>query len=207
MAPEISIEGEMLESACIDDLKAINVGALSITFLVILNPDQRFPFHLNIKETAPAEPVDRAFNRFLGKRIIHQFSKDHLPFQAEHYQQLQAVFCEKLPYDPKKRCNIDKIKEMIAEKEHNISYVPLTRSQATALEQSDRIVAKQKTTPESPLLPINDGTNTCSFLAIGIIDSLEMISQKLVNDHAITGENNLIPVLQEPVSLVIREFP
>ena len=96
---------------------------------------------------------------------------------------------------------------MIAEKEHNISYVPLTRSQATALEQSDRIVAKQKTTPESPLLPINDGTNACSFLAIGIIDSLEMISQRLVNDHAITGENNLIPVLQEPVSLVIRELP
>ena len=34
-----------------------------------------------------------------------------------------------------------------------------------------------------------------------------MISHKLVNDHAMTGENNLIPVLQEPVSLVIREFP
>ena len=78
MAPEISVEGEMLESACIDDLKAIDVWVLSI--LVILNPDQRFPFHLNIKKTAPAEPVDRAFNRFLRKRIIPQFSKDHLPF-------------------------------------------------------------------------------------------------------------------------------
>ena len=100
MEPEISIEGEMLESACIDDLKAINVWALLMTFFVILNPDQRFPFHLNIKETAPTEPVDRAFNRFLRKRIIPQFSKDHLPFQAEHYQQLRAVFCEELQYDP-----------------------------------------------------------------------------------------------------------
>ena len=207
MAPEISIEGEMLDSPCTDDLKAIDVWALLITFLVILNPDQRFPLHLNIKETASTEPVDRAFNRLLRKRIIPQFSKDHLPFQAEHYQQLQAVFCEKLPYDPKKRCNIDKIKEMIAEKEHNISYVPLSRSQATALEQSDRIVAKQQTTPKSPALPVNDGTNACSFLALGIIDSLEMISHKLVNDHTMTGENNLIPVLQERVFLVIREFP
>ena len=59
----------------------------------ILNPHQRFPFHLNIKETAPTEPNDRAFNRFLRKRIISQFSKDHLPFQTEHYQQLRAVFC------------------------------------------------------------------------------------------------------------------
>ena len=123
MAPEVSIEGEMLESACIDDLEAIDVWALSITFL-ILNPDQPFPSHLDIMETAPMEPVHRAFNRFLRKRIISQFSKDHLPFQAEHYQQLRTAFCEELQYDPKKRCNIDKIKEMIAEKEHNISYAP-----------------------------------------------------------------------------------
>ena len=207
MEPEISIEGEMLESACIDDLKVINVWALLMTFFVILNPDQRFPFHLHIKETSPVEPVDRVFNRFLRKRIIPQFSKDHLPFQVEHYQQLRAVFCEELQYDPKKRCNIDKIKEVIAEKEHNISYVPLSCSQATVLEESDRIVAKQQTIIESTVLPINDGTKVCSFLSLGIIDSLELISHKLVNDHAMTGGNNLIPGLQERVSLVKREFP
>ena len=207
MATDISIEREMLESACIDDLKAIDVWALLITFLVILNPDQRFPFHLNIKETAPTEPVDRAFNRFLRKRIIPRFSKDHLPLQAEHYQQLRAVFSEKLQYDPKKRCSIDKIKQMIAEKERSISHVPLRRSQATALEWNDMIVAKQQTTPESPALPINDGRNACSFLTLGIIDSLEMIRLKLVNDHTMTGKNNIVPVLQERVSLVIREFP
>ena len=96
---------------------------------------------------------------------------------------------------------------MIAEKEHSIFYVTVSRSQATALEESDRIVAKQQTTPKSLVWPINDGTNACSFLALGIIDSLEMISHKLVNDHTMTGENNLIPVLQERVFLVIREFP
>ena len=130
-----------------------------------------------------------------------------MPFQVEHYQQLRAVFCEELQHDPKKRCNLDKIKEMIAEKEHNISYRPLSCSQATAIKESDRIVAKQQTIPESPVLPISDGTNACSFLSFGIVDSLKMISHKLVNDHAMTGENNLIPVLQERVSLVIREFP
>ena len=53
MAPEISIEREMLEPACIDDLKAINVWALLMKFFVILNADQHFAFLLNIKETAP----------------------------------------------------------------------------------------------------------------------------------------------------------
>ena len=43
----------MLESASIDDLKAIDVWVLLIIFFVILNSDQRFPFHLNIKETVP----------------------------------------------------------------------------------------------------------------------------------------------------------
>ena len=110
-------------------------------------------------------------------------------------------------YDPKKRCNIDKIKEIIAGKEHNISYPPLSCSQTITLEESDRIVAKQQIIPESPVLPIDDGTNACSFLLRAIIELLEMISHKLVNDHATTGENILIPVLQERVSLVIREFP
>ena len=84
------MEKEILESASVDDLKAIDVWVLLIIFFVILNPDQRFPFHLNIKETIPTEPVDCAFNRFLRKRIISKFSKDHLPFQAENDQQQRS---------------------------------------------------------------------------------------------------------------------
>ena len=34
---------------------------------------------------------------------------------------------------------------MIARKEHNISYAPVSCSQATALKDSDRIIAKQQT--------------------------------------------------------------
>ena len=49
---------------------------------------------------------------------------------------------------------------MITEKEHNISYAPLSCSQPIALEESDRIVAKQETIPESPVLRINDGTES-----------------------------------------------
>ena len=80
MTREILTEEKMLESACIDDLKAIDVWALLMTLFVTLNPDQRFRFQLNIKETVPTEPVDCAFNKFLRKRIISQFSKCHLSF-------------------------------------------------------------------------------------------------------------------------------
>ena len=60
MESEISIEGEMLESALIDELKAIDAWILLTTFF-ILNLDQHFPFHLNIKETTPTETVDPAY--------------------------------------------------------------------------------------------------------------------------------------------------
>ena len=95
---------------------------------------------------------------------------------------------------------------MIVEKEHTISYAPLSCPQAAAVEESDRIVAKQRAIPESPVLPINDGRNACPFLSLGIIDSLEMISHKVVNEHAMTGVNNLIPVLQERVSLIVNRL-
>ena len=39
MVLEISIEGEMLESACINILNAIDVWALLMKFFVIFNPD------------------------------------------------------------------------------------------------------------------------------------------------------------------------
>ena len=107
----------------------------------------------------------------------------------------------------RKDCNIDKIKNMISEKEHNIFYAPLSCSIATALEESDRIAAKQQTIPESPVLPTSYGTNACSFLSLGITDSQELMSHNLVNDHVMTGENNLMPVLQERLCLVIRDFP
>ena len=78
---------------------------------------------------------------------------------------------------------------------------------SNSFRRDGRIEAKQQTVPERPLLPINDGTNDCFFVSLGILDSMEMISHKLGNDHAMTGKNNLIPVLQERVSYVIREFP
>ena len=49
MPSDISMAGEMLESSCIDGLKAIGVWTLLMSFFVVLNPDKRFPFHLNIK--------------------------------------------------------------------------------------------------------------------------------------------------------------
>ena len=63
---DLKVAFEQAPIVCkLGSLESYRCMALLITFFVILNSDQRFPFHLNIKENDPADPVDQAFNRFL----------------------------------------------------------------------------------------------------------------------------------------------
>ena len=47
MAPEIILEGK-LNYAAIDDLKAIDIWALRMTFFNIINPDVEFPYEVEL---------------------------------------------------------------------------------------------------------------------------------------------------------------
>ena len=49
MAPEIMIEGCMLQTAEIEDLTRIDIWAAVMTLFVLLNPDQKYPFEKDIK--------------------------------------------------------------------------------------------------------------------------------------------------------------
>ena len=49
MAPEIMIEGCMLETAEIEDLTRIDIWAAVMTLFVLLNPYQKYPFEKDIK--------------------------------------------------------------------------------------------------------------------------------------------------------------
>ena len=55
MAPEIILEGK-LHYAAMDDLKAIDIWALGMTFFSIINPDVEFPLEMELNlgsEKAP----------------------------------------------------------------------------------------------------------------------------------------------------------
>ena len=49
MVPELIIEKLLIASAGIDELKTVNVWAVSMTFFTILNPDQSYPFQHDLK--------------------------------------------------------------------------------------------------------------------------------------------------------------
>ena len=49
MVPELIIEGSSIATAGIDELTTVDVWAVSMKFLVILNPDQSYSFQLIFK--------------------------------------------------------------------------------------------------------------------------------------------------------------
>ena len=51
MAPEILIQEEHLEFSGIDEMKKTDIWTLLLTLLLVINPDQTYPFQLNINES------------------------------------------------------------------------------------------------------------------------------------------------------------
>ena len=49
MVPELITEKLLIASAGIDELKTVNVWAISMTFFTMLNPDQSCPFQHDLK--------------------------------------------------------------------------------------------------------------------------------------------------------------
>ena len=206
MAPEISVEEFMVTSASLGQLKAIDVWAVIMTMFVVINPDQRYPFQLDItrlleedgKEVIKSEHV---LKNCLCERKIPSFSDKYLEVQCDHYQRIRKMFCQNLCYDPDQRCTVkDLIKQ--SEEVSDIVTIPLRVSQASALSENDTNVIKmvQGCTDElsQTLLPQNDGTNACAFLSLGIIDRLLIQSS-----NSIVMDDNLVRVISE----VINSYP
>ena len=49
MVPELINEELSIASAGIDELKTVDVWVVSMTFFIILNPDQSYPFQNDLK--------------------------------------------------------------------------------------------------------------------------------------------------------------
>ena len=55
MAPEIILEGK-LHYAAMDDLRAIDIWALGMTFFSIINPDVEFPYEVELNLSSERAP-------------------------------------------------------------------------------------------------------------------------------------------------------
>ena len=114
MAPEILVEESILKSAGVEQLKAMDVRALAMTFFAILNPDQKNPFQYERACDAGLNVSD-ALVYFLRKKKMPSFSQKYEEIQASCYSKLRYVFFNYLEFNASERATINEVMENFAE--------------------------------------------------------------------------------------------
>ena len=172
MAPEISLDQYILETASIEQLKAIDNWALLMTIFIVMNPDQEYPFELDVKEQQNTKKQTSQLNllrQHLKEKLFPSSSPSYLSMQASYLQKIREVFHKAVSFVPEERKTVHCLKSLLENQAH-VFIVPLSVSQLTALEQYDRGKISGGSDFQIMSRPDNDATNACSFLCLGIID-------------------------------------
>ena len=170
-----------------------------MTLFLVINPDQTHPFELNINESRK-NSTDKVFvtsaeqqlKGFLSRKEFPLFSPSYEKEQCFHYQIIREIVVNGIKHNPNERWSIQKILMVFNE---SIDDLPLTVSQATAIEINDRNIVQGCLKLSNSNVPLNDGTNGCAFLAIGVIDNCSSLS--IFDPNILTNE----------ITLTITEFP
>lgn len=97
MAPEIVLEGR-LSCATMDDLKAIDVWALGMTFFNIINPDIQFPYEIELSLSSEKAPDrDSKFEQLL-KEMLASKSKPRSSKKYQERRSKERVLLDRLHY-------------------------------------------------------------------------------------------------------------
>ena len=108
--------------------------------------------------------------KYLKRKRFPTFSPSYLMQQSCYYQRLRSMFYELLNYEPNDRGTASVVVQLL-DPTKLISYFPLSVSQVTAVEKHDEILIEENFDfYRDNDLPNNDGTNSCSYLSLGIID-------------------------------------
>ena len=167
-------------------------------FLVI-NPDQTHPFELNINESrknstdkVSVTSAELKLKGFLSGKEFPLFSPSYEKEQCFHYQIIREIVVNGMKHNPNERWSIQKLLKVFYESN---DYLPLTVSEAKAMEITDRNIVQGCLKLANSNVPLNDGTNGCAFLAIGVIDNCSILS--IFDPNILTSE----------ITITITEFP
>ena len=140
MAPETSLDQYMLETASIEQLEAIDNWTLLMTIFIVMNPDQEYPFELDVKEQQNTKKQTSQLNllrQHLKEKLFPSSSPSYLSMQASYLQKIREVFHKAVSFVPEERKTVHCLKSLLENQAH-VFIVPLSVSQLTALEQYDR---------------------------------------------------------------------
>ena len=131
---------KVMKSASIEQLNAIDVWAFALTTFMIINPDQDYPYQMNIellKKESDETDLLALRNKCLTNNAYPIFSIKYEVIQATQYPHIREMVLNSIKLDWQDCPTINDIsKEMKEEK--TIHCYPLSASQPTALEKSDK---------------------------------------------------------------------
>ena len=181
-SPELLVEGKRLTKASIADLIITDVWALEMVILTLLNPSLKSPYILEMRAEGvrTQEQLKKFITKLLQKEELPQHNKKYDIDCATVWFALEEVFRGCLNFNREKRLSLKEAAQILARRHDRFSMdfqvINLRVSQATALEHFDQKVAvdfqEQVKSLQLNVMPINDGTNACIFLSIGVVESI-----------------------------------
>ena len=130
---------KVMKFASIEQLNAIDVWAFALTTFMIINPDQDYPYQMNIellKKESDETDLLALRNKCLTNNAYPIFSIKYV-IQATQYPHIREMVLNSIKFDWQDCPTINDIsKEMKEEK--TIHCYPLSASQQTVLEKSDK---------------------------------------------------------------------
>ena len=182
MSPELLVEEKRLTKASIADLIMADVWALGMVIFTLLNPSLKSPYILEMRAEGvrTQEQLKKFITELLRNEKLPQHDEKYDIDRATVWFALEEVFRGCLNFNREKRLSLQEAAQILARRHDRFSMdfqvINLRVSQATALEHFDQKVAvefqEQAKSLQSNVMPINDGTNACAFLSIGVAESI-----------------------------------
>ena len=181
-SPELLVEEKCLMKASIADLIITDVWALGMVIFTLLNPSLKSPYILEMQAEGvrTQEQLKKFITELLRKEELPQHNKKYNIDCATVWFALEEVFRGCLNFNREKRLSLQEAAQILVRRHDRFSMdfqvINLRVSQATTLEHFDQKVAvdfqEQAKSLQPNVMPINDGTNACIFLSIGVVESI-----------------------------------
>ena len=131
------------------------------------------------------------------RKCFPTFSTSYLMEQCCYYQRLRSVFHELLNYEPSDRGTASEVVQLLKQTKL-ISYFPLSVLQATTVEKHDeKLIEENFDFYSDNDFPNNDGTKSCSYLSLGIVDHFISDTYRKFEEREFVND----------VQNIIEEFP
>ena len=176
MAPEMQLN--QLVFASQEDLKRADMWSLGLVMHTMINTDLGSPYRAELEQSS-APDIHMALKDLLTKHRLPQHGAKYEQLRITSWWQLEDIFNRCANFDAMARPSTAEMLCLINKSLVNyFRRLPLSISQSTVLEQCDaRLAANLQgnmhlSTSQPTLLPPNDATNCCAFLALGICDRL-----------------------------------